>query len=75
MNPHDVEAIADSIYQAVTMTPEDKRARMRRLRRTIRDTDIFWWVDSYLRAAIEKDLSHFPLAEESTLDVESILTQ
>ncbi len=75
VNPHDVEAIADSIYQAVTMTPEDKRARMRRLRRTIRDTDIFWWVDSYLRAAIEKDLSHFPLAEESTLDVESILTQ
>lgn len=75
VNPHDVEAIADSIYQAVTMAPEERRTRMRRLRRTIRDTDIFWWVDSYLRAAIEKDLSHFPLAEESMLDAESVLTQ
>ncbi len=75
VNPHDVEAVADSIYQAVTMAPEERRARMRRLRRAIRDTDIFWWVDSFLRAAIEKDLSHFPLAEESMLDVESVLTQ
>jgi trehalose 6-phosphate synthase len=34
---------------------------MRHLRRTIREQDIFWWVDSFLRAAIAKDLSAFPL--------------
>jgi trehalose 6-phosphate synthase len=36
---------------------------MRRLRRSIRDSDIFWWVDSFLRAAIAKDLSAFPQPE------------
>lgn len=74
VNPHDVEAVADCIYEAVTMAPEIRRARMRRLRRTIRDADIFWWVDSFLRAGIEKDLSHFPLVEDYVPETESVLT-
>jgi len=44
--------------------PADERfARMRRIRRAIRREDVFWWVDSYLRAAITKDLRAFPRAE------------
>ncbi|MFQ5934920.1 MAG: trehalose-6-phosphate synthase [Acidiferrobacterales bacterium] len=77
VNPHDVQAIADRIQEAFAMTPEQARVRMRRLRRTIRETDIFWWVDSYLRAAIEKDLSAFPLVEDYDYlpETESVLTQ
>jgi trehalose 6-phosphate synthase len=33
---------------------------MRGMRRSIRRQDVFWWVDSFLRAAIAKDLSAFP---------------
>jgi trehalose 6-phosphate synthase/phosphatase len=33
---------------------------MRRMRRSIRGQDVFWWVDSFLRAAISRGLQHFP---------------
>ena len=56
------------------MGPEERRRRMKRLRRAIRETDIFWWVDSYLRAAIEKELSDFPILEEYTPSTEPVLT-
>jgi trehalose 6-phosphate synthase/phosphatase len=44
---------------------EDRRSRVCRLRRGIRECDIFWWVDSYLQAAIERDLSAYPQPEET----------
>lgn len=74
VNPHDSVGVADRIYAAFTMTLDEKRARMRRLRRSIRDADIFWWVDAYLRAAIEKDLSDFPVVEDYIPDTEPVLT-
>ncbi len=64
VNPHDVEGIADVIYQAFKMTAEERKDRMRRLRRIVRRYDIFWWVDSFLKAAFAKDLSDFPLMED-----------
>ncbi|OGA38345.1 MAG: trehalose-6-phosphate synthase [Betaproteobacteria bacterium RIFCSPLOWO2_12_FULL_62_13] len=60
VNPYDIEGVADMLHRAFTMSDEERRARMRRMRRSIRETDIFWWVDSFLRAAIAKDLSAFP---------------
>ncbi len=63
VNPYDIEGVADTIFRAFTMSDAERRARMRRMRRSIRGTDIFWWVDSFLRAAIAKDLSAFPLPE------------
>ncbi|MFQ5994326.1 MAG: trehalose-6-phosphate synthase [Acidiferrobacterales bacterium] len=74
VNPHDIEGIADGIYQAFAMSGEEKQTRMRRLRRSVRDSDIFWWVDSYLRAAIEKDLSAFPLVDDYMPHTESVLS-
>lgn len=38
------------------MNKEERRTRMRRMRRTIRKNDIFWWMDSFLSA--------FPLPED-----------
>jgi len=61
VNPYDIEGMSDAIYHAFIMNPAERRARMRRLRRGIREQDVFWWVDSFLRAAIAKDLSAFPL--------------
>jgi len=61
VNPYDIEGVADAIHHAFIMNPAERRARMRRLRRGIREQDVFWWVDSFLRAAIAKDLNAFPL--------------
>jgi trehalose 6-phosphate synthase len=64
VNPYDIEGVADAIYRAFSMDITERRARMRRLRRSIREQDIFWWVDSFLHAAIAKDLNAFPLPED-----------
>jgi trehalose 6-phosphate synthase len=42
------------------MAQDEREARMRGMRRSIRRQDVFWWVGSFLRAAIAKDLSAFP---------------
>lgn len=61
VNPYDIEGVADAVWHAFCMVPRARRARMRRLRRMIREQDIFWWADSFLRGAIAKDLNAFPL--------------
>ncbi len=60
VNPYDVEGVADMIHTAIDMKPEERRSRMHRMRTSIRDHDVFWWVDAFLRAAITKDLRAFP---------------
>jgi trehalose 6-phosphate synthase/phosphatase len=64
VNPYDVEQTADTIYNAFRMTASERRYRMRRLRRNVQTQDVFWWVDSFMRAAIDKELRDFPVIEE-----------
>jgi len=65
VNPYDVEGTADAIRTAFHMDAGERHARMRRMRGSIRDHDVFWWVDSFLHAAITKDLRAFPHPEGS----------
>lgn len=60
VNPHAVREMADAIQQACTMRPADRQRRMSALRRQVRRHDVYWWLDSFLRAAIMRDLSAFP---------------
>jgi len=64
VNPYDVEQTADAIYNAFRMAAGERRFRMRRLRRNVRRQNVFWWVDSFMRAAIDKELRDFPVLEE-----------
>jgi trehalose 6-phosphate synthase len=77
VNPYDIEGVADAIHRACHMDAQERRARMRSMRRSIRDNDVFWWVDTFLRAAITKDLSAFPQPEhyvsEEPLDASLVL--
>jgi trehalose 6-phosphate synthase len=50
VNPNDVEGVADTIAHAWAMHPEQRRIRMQNLRRSIREQDVFWWVDTFLHA-------------------------
>ena len=71
VNPHDIEGMAQAIHQAYYMSKEERKSRMRKLRQNVRKYNIFWWVDSFLQAAIEKNLDSFPLMEEymPTVDI------
>jgi trehalose 6-phosphate synthase len=64
VNPYDLEGVADAIQRAVAMDADERRARMQRMRKTVRERDIFWWMDSFLKAAISKELGDFPVIEE-----------
>jgi trehalose 6-phosphate synthase len=70
VNPCDIEGVADAIHQACHMDERERRARMRSMRRSIRDNDVFRWVDSFLLAAITKDLRAFPQPENYVADEE-----
>jgi len=50
VNPYDVEQMADTILQAFRMSQAERSARMRRMRRVVRNENVFWWVDSFLTA-------------------------
>jgi alpha,alpha-trehalose-phosphate synthase [UDP-forming] len=52
VNPHDIEGMADTLANAIEMSQEERRRRMERMRILLREQDIFWWVDYYLRAAL-----------------------
>jgi trehalose 6-phosphate synthase/phosphatase len=49
VNPYDVEEVADTILKAFQMTEDERAVRMRRMRRVVREENVFWWVDSFLR--------------------------
>ena len=64
VNPHDIEGVADAIHDAFMIPVEDKKKRMHKLREIIRRNDIFHWLDSYLQAALSKQLHDFPALDE-----------
>ncbi len=64
VNPYDVEGVAATLRQALTMPAAERKRRMRRLHRSVRERDIYHWLDAFLRAAIERDLSEFPRAQD-----------
>jgi trehalose 6-phosphate synthase len=60
VNPYDVRGVAEAIREAHAMPAAERTARMRGLRRSIRRDDVYRWVDSFLRAAIARDLDDYP---------------
>ena len=49
VNPYDVEEVADTVLKAFRMTDSERTARMKRMRRVVREENVFQWVDSFLR--------------------------
>jgi alpha,alpha-trehalose-phosphate synthase [UDP-forming] len=53
INPHDIDGVKDAILRAVTMPHPERRKRMRSLRRRVRENDVVFWSQSFLRALRE----------------------
>jgi trehalose 6-phosphate synthase/phosphatase len=47
VNPRDIEAIADAIYQAFTMDGRQRHARMKAIRERIAATSLRWWITKF----------------------------
>jgi trehalose 6-phosphate synthase len=68
VNPYDVEGVAQALRTAFAMPASQRTARMRAMRRSIRRQDVFAWVDSFLRAAIARELRDFPAPARTDRD-------
>jgi trehalose-6-phosphate synthase len=48
VNPYDTEQLADSIHRALAMSPEEKQARMARMRAYVREHNIYLWAGNLI---------------------------
>lgn len=48
VNPYDTEALADAIRRALDMDPEERNSRMQRMRRVVKEHNIYRWAASLL---------------------------
>ncbi|MBM7844457.1 alpha,alpha-trehalose-phosphate synthase (UDP-forming) [Herpetosiphon giganteus] len=51
VNPYDLTGTAQAIYNAVTMPRAERMEHISKLRHSINQYDIYWWVDTFLQAA------------------------
>ncbi|AYF99400.1 alpha,alpha-trehalose-phosphate synthase (UDP-forming) [Protaetiibacter intestinalis] len=48
VNPHDIDGVKDAILRAIEMPRQERRKRMRSLRRRVAENDVTHWSDSFL---------------------------
>lgn len=64
VNPYDTEQLADSIRAALEMDAEEKSARMRRMRETLREHNIYRWAGNLI-----EELTRIRIPAESAAKV------
>ncbi len=70
VNPMDINLVADAIYRAYHMDRSQKKAMMSKLRNCIKKYDIFWWIKSFLGAALQDSTDTKTLYEEFALTLQ-----
>ncbi|HUO58358.1 MAG TPA: trehalose-6-phosphate synthase [bacterium] len=60
VNPYDTSAFAETLHQALTMPPQEQKARLEHMRLTVAENNIFSWAQAILNDAIA-------LAEQQSL--------
>jgi trehalose 6-phosphate synthase len=53
VNPYDTEQLAEAIHVALTMDPRQRRERMRRMRRVVKQHNIYRWAANLIAAVSE----------------------
>jgi alpha,alpha-trehalose-phosphate synthase [UDP-forming] len=53
INPYDIDQTAEAIRAALEMTPEEKQMRMQRMRRMVREHNVYRWAGSLIAALCE----------------------
>jgi trehalose-6-phosphate synthase len=48
VNPYDIDQTAEAICAALEMQPEEKRARMQRMRKLVREHNIYRWAGTLI---------------------------
>jgi trehalose-6-phosphate synthase len=66
VNPYDTEALSEAICLALEMDAEERRLRMHRMRRTVRENNVYRWAGSLINelAEIRIEEHEFALRQE-----------
>jgi len=65
INPYDIDQTAEAIRVALEMDPDEKQARMHRMRRTISEHNIYQWAGSLITELAELRLDSAEAVERS----------
>lgn len=52
VNPYDIEETADAIYSAVVMEREERQERMKRMRATVRENNVYRWAGDLITTLV-----------------------
>jgi len=63
VNPYDLDRVAEALHDALLMSPDERRARMRSMRRRVMHNDAPHWAKSFL-AALEETEALQPATHE-----------
>lgn len=63
VNPYDLDRVAEAMHDALVMNPDERRARMRSMRRRVMHNDAPHWAKSFL-AALEETEAAQPATHE-----------
>jgi trehalose-6-phosphate synthase len=66
VNPYDAQQLADAIHRAIFMSADEQQRRMRRMRQTVSDHNIYRWA-----AHLLEDLANMRVAEAEGKDTRS----
>ena len=64
VNPYDIDQTAEAIRAALEMEPEEKQARMHRMRRVVKEHNIYRWAGSLISELCEVRLDSADQAQE-----------
>ena len=53
VNPYDIEEMAEAIRTALEMAPEEQKARMRAMRETLKNRNIYYWAADLITALVQ----------------------
>ena len=64
VNPYDIDQTAEAIRAALEMEPEEKQSRMQRMRRTLRERNVYYWAGSLVAELCELRLDNREVSNE-----------
>lgn len=69
VNPYDMQATGEAIAQALRMDTAERMERMRRMRLTLKEHNIFWWASNLIGALCDLRVTPAEITERTPVEV------
>lgn len=66
VNPYDTESLADAIFASLEMDPSERKSRMRRMRASVKQQNVYWWAGNLIGELCQVRVSGLRLARRGT---------